>query len=94
MESYKWLYNLTILALYYLCCSAQAKVTEYIDAELTATLKVQERVLLAKLDASIRFHLRKQGLTFIKNTYTGFDTEFNNISLDRNSLVSVQLAIA
>lgn len=48
-------------------------------------------MLYAKLDSSIRIHMRKQGLSVIKNTYSGFDTEFNKLEPGRNSLVSAQL---
>jgi hypothetical protein len=56
-------------------------------------MKVKERMLFSRIDASIRHHLRKPGLSLVKNTYVGFDTEFNNIDLESNSLVSAQMAI-
>src|SRR5947209_1469094 len=47
----------------------------------------------SKLDSSIRTKLQKKGITIIQNIYTGFDTEFKNIDLKYNELLSVQLAL-
>jgi hypothetical protein len=44
---------------------------------------LRERNLLGRLDSSIRYHKRKQGLRIVKNTYTGFDTEFNNVDIGK-----------
>jgi hypothetical protein len=95
METYKWLYNLIILTLYYLNCSSlrQWSDNKSIDTDLFTDLRVQERVLFSRLDASIRHHMRKRGLSLTQNTYMGFDTEFNNVSMTNNTLVSAQLAI-
>jgi hypothetical protein len=99
MESYKWLYNILILTLYFLCISSLYKGIEGGDPELLADsdlltdLKIQERVLFSRLDPSIRHHMRKTGISIVRNTYVGYDTEFNNLDLKSNSLVSAQLAI-
>ena len=61
--------------------------------DLLADLKSYERILFTKIDPSIRHHMRKVGVSLIKNTYCGFDTEFNNVGVEKNSLVSSQLAI-
>jgi hypothetical protein len=95
MESYKWFYNLIYLNLYFFClCSLHNLILpEVIDPDLITEFRVQERILYAKLDPSIRHHIRKQGLGVTSNTYVGFDTEFNNLDIKRNSLISAQLAI-
>jgi hypothetical protein len=94
-ETYKWLYNLIILTLYFLCCISLQKIVdnESIDSDLISDFKYKERVLFSRVDASIRHHMRKRGLSLIKNTYIGFDTEFNQVNRLSNSLVSAQLAI-
>jgi hypothetical protein len=50
--------------------------------------------LYQKIDASIRMKLRSRGLTVYRTVYSGFDTEYNNINIDSNELVSVQLAVS
>jgi hypothetical protein len=50
--------------------------------------------LFSKLAPSIRHQMRKAGISIVKNTYIGFDTEFNNKDLKINTLVSAQIAIA
>lgn len=49
--------------------------------------------LLSKLDPSIRSRLSKKGLSITQNIYTGFDTEYRNIDIMHNELLSVQLAV-
>jgi hypothetical protein len=89
------MYNLLYLNLYYLTIHS---LTNYVsvdedDVDLITDLKRLERVLFSKLDPSIRYFMRKQGISISNNTYVGFDTEFTNIEVERNSLVSVQLAV-
>jgi hypothetical protein len=45
------------------------------------------------LDPSIRQKIQKRGVSIIQNVYTGFDTEYKNINVKENQLLSVQLAI-
>lgn len=95
MDCYKWLYNLIILNLYYLCCSSIENACLNLELEdeedLVLDLKMLERVLFSKLDASIRHHMRKRGISLTKTTYIGFDTEFINLNLNQNSLISSQI---
>ena len=97
MDVYKWLYNLLILNLYYLTISTINTVEckkNFEDLEdVLADLKMFERLLFSKIDSSIRYHMRKVGISIVKNTYCGFDTEFINTDVEKNSLVSSQLAI-
>ena len=50
---------------------------------------------MASLDPFIRIQIQKRGITFIANTYTGFDTEFTLLKGEKhlNKLVSVQKAV-
>jgi hypothetical protein len=96
METFKWLFNLIILNLYLLCLYSIQTIGENISPEeidLLYDLKLQEKLLLSKIDPSIRHHLRKVGISITQNSYSGFDTEFKNSSLTKNTLVSAQLAI-
>lgn len=98
MDCYKWLYNFLILTLYYLCCVSIEKVALNFDSEvdsedLLLDLKTLERVLFSKLDASIKHHMRKRGISITKSTYIGFDTEYINLDLTQNSLISAQIVI-
>ena len=98
MDTFKWLHNILQLNNYLLCLLALKGIQQSCDpdleTDLETDLKIRERVLFSKLDPSISFHMRKQGISFIKNTYTGFDTEFNFEDVKRNRLVSAQLAIS
>ena len=99
METFKWLYNLMILNLYFLCLTTLKSINlltiEYEDFDVITDLKLQEKMLLSKLDPAIRYYLRKIGLKMFKNSYIGFDTEYCQGSrINTNELVSVQLALA
>jgi hypothetical protein len=92
-ESYKWLYNILLLSLYHLCVSSIGQINDELDEDLVSELLAQERIFFAKIDPSIRQPMRKKRNKHDKNTYVGFDTEFNNAEIGKNSLVSAQLAI-
>lgn len=64
------------------------------DSDMVTNMRIKERVLFKKLDASIRHHLRKQGISLSYTTYTGFDTEFKNVAMEENVLVSAQIAVS
>lgn len=44
------------------------------------------------IDPSIRKKTQKRAVGIMRNIYTGFDTEFENLNLKYNKLLSVQLA--
>jgi hypothetical protein len=50
--------------------------------------------ILNKLDPSIRVYLKKSGISILLNTYTGYDTEYQNVDSRTNKLLSVQLAVS
>jgi hypothetical protein len=64
-----------------------------LDSDLMANLQVLSKDIFSKIDPSIRVKIQKRGISVIQNIYTGFDTEYKNIDLKYNKLVSVQLAI-
>lgn len=96
----KWSYNVLLLNLYkeikdlirYINNNNKEENLEIIDKTLDFTIYIKE--IINKLDPSLRTHLRKSGVTFMLNTYTGFDTEYQNIDTRINELLSVQLAVS
>jgi len=82
----------------YLYCLETLNNTELFSSELNSEdlisdLKEKERELYGRLDPSIRHHIVKRGLSIKENIYVGFDTEFTNIGVETNSLLSSQLAV-
>ncbi|KAJ8057807.1 hypothetical protein OCU04_013252 [Sclerotinia nivalis] len=61
--------------------------------DLMENYKVLIRVVMGKIEPSIKHKIQKSGITVIHNTYTGYDSEFQNIDLKYNELLSVQLAV-
>jgi len=63
------------------------------ERELLEEYKVMSREITSRLEPSIRQKIQRGGITVIKNTYTGYDSEYKNIDLKYNKLLSVQLAV-
>jgi len=63
------------------------------DSDIKADFTVLSKALLSKIDPSIRKKLLKRGISVIKNIYTGFDTEYVNLNMKFNKMLSVQLAV-
>ena len=105
----KWSYNLIMIELLYILEVGLKKTSlglELLDktgvysgeeslnlSDLIEEYKVLIRVVMSKIEPSIKHKIQKGGITVIHNTYTGFDTEYQNIDLKYNELLSVQLAI-
>jgi len=87
------MYNITILSLYYLCISTFHNVVE-VESDVLTNLNVLERNLWGRIDASIRHHIRKPGISITKNIYLGFDTEFNRVESGKNKLISSQITVS
>lgn len=89
----KWGYNLFImhLLLFTFLLSSKSK-DNYPD--FTLDVKNFEKELTTLLDSSLRLKLRKRGLTIIQNIYCGFDTEYKNIDMLTNKILSAQLALS
>jgi hypothetical protein len=53
---------------------------------------VFKRKLYSRLDQYLKVQVQNKGITIIKNTYTGFDTEFeeDKCTTNKNKLLSVQ----
>lgn len=64
-------------------------------SDLLDDLLFCKNLLLSRLDPYLKHQLHLRGITFIQNTYTGFDTEYElqNQQKNLNKLVSVQTAI-
>ena len=93
MECYKWLYNLVLLNLYVLLVEILQRSTSVTDEEIEHKIKAFEIDLLTRLDPSIRFGLRKCGVSIKENVEIGFDTEFRKVGEVSNEIVSSQIAV-
>lgn len=94
VDSYKWIYNILMVCLYEYSLKIIYNMEEpLLDSDLMANLQVLSKDIFSKIDPSIRVKIQKRGISVIQNIYTGFDTEYKNIDLKYNKLVSVQLAI-
>lgn len=65
------------------------------DLDILSDLELIADKTLATLDPFIRVQMQRKGITFILNTYTGFDTEYTlkDEKKHLNRLLSVQLAV-
>ena len=90
-ETYKWVYNIIILNLYYMSVDTEESLKD--DSDLSFNFRSLRKRLHAQLDPAIRKKLLKRGVTVSENIYTGFDTEYKNIDVKYNKLLSVQLAV-
>ena len=94
VDSYKWIYNVLMVCLYEYSLKIIYNLDEsLLHSDLMADLQVLSKDIFSKIDPSIRVKMQKRGISVIQNIYTGFDTEYKNIDLKYNKLVSVQLAI-
>jgi len=85
-----------VLSLYCLCVETieEPGLNSDLDLDIVTDLKVLSKCLFARLDPSIKYHVKRPGIGVVQNTYTGFDTEFNNMDVGENKLVSIQLAVS
>lgn len=97
----KWCYNIMLLDIYKelkdLISFISLNNNTYDNEDLKDKMldfSVNLKDVFNKIDPSIRVHLRKSGVSFMLNTYTGFDTEYQNIDSKYNELLSVQLAVS
>ena len=100
-NSFTLWFNFIRLNLYYLTTnliqeySATALTLDADGLDLLSDLEVMASRTLAVLDPYLRVQLQKRGITFMLNTYTGFDTEYTlqNEKHFINKLISIQLAV-
>ena len=98
----KWSYNLLMLELLTVIEVSLYKIINGWDEEVEDTdykdllddYKEMSRILINSLDPAIRVKLQRGGLSIIQNTYTGYDSEYQNVDLIYNKLISVQLAVS
>jgi len=109
IELGKWSYNLIMLELLYILEIGLNKANHYLLDLTTEELKSDDdsadlldlienykefiRIIMTKIEPSIKHKIRKGGITIIHNTYTGYDTEYQNKDLKYNNLLTVQLAV-
>jgi hypothetical protein len=97
IDSYKWIYNLIMLNLYYVTLKAIQLIIllegDTTESDFLSDFKSLSKLFYNKIDPSIRKSLQKRGISIIQNIYTGFDTEYKNVNAKTNHLLSVQLAV-
>lgn len=62
------------------------------QSDIQSDLEHLQKVIYKLIDPSVRKYIQKRGISIIKNTYAGFDTEYKNIDDKTNKLLSVQIA--
>ena len=89
----KWSYNLIILRIYRNLMHGLVYLKESPYTDISSDYQTLSKEVYSKLDSSIRTKLQKKGITVMQNIYTGFDTEYKNIDLKYNKLLSIQMAV-
>lgn len=69
-------------------------VLENLKEDKLLDLEEYAKELKSGLDPSIKLALKRNGMTILKNTYSGFDSEFQYKEGVTNDLLSVQLAVS
>jgi hypothetical protein len=95
-----WFYSLFNLNMYYLIIDildkmGDPKTIEYSDEvkDLIEDFKTYASRFYGNISPSIRESLRQRGITISKNIYSGFDTEYKNIDMKENQIISAQWAV-
>ena len=94
-ESFKWLYNIINLSIYNALIKYEEVYKEdkkSVDVDKYHDFVQVRKQIYQKLDPSIRKVLQKNGITLVQNLVCGFDTEYVNVNLKFNKLVSIQMA--
>lgn len=89
----KWGYNLFIMHLLLFTLLLSSRINDNYP-DLTFEVNALEKELTNLLDSSLRLLLRKRGLNITQNIYCGFDTEYKNINVSKNKLLSAQIALS
>jgi hypothetical protein len=95
-----WFYSLFNLNLFYLILEVLNRLgsvnTEILSEELKdliEDLKTYAGKLYGNISPSIRESMRQRGITVTENIYCGYDTEFKNVDMKENQILSAQWAV-
>jgi len=58
--------------------------------DLIEDLKTYSEIFHGRLNPTIRESMRQRGLTISENVYCGFDTEYKNVDMKSNTILSAQ----
>jgi hypothetical protein len=58
--------------------------------DIVADLENLSKIYYGKINPSIREAMRQKSITITKNIYSGFDTEYDNVDMKHNRLLSAQ----
>lgn len=100
--SFNWLYNIIYLSIFSsliffekshgLDTLSETPLNEKPADDIYYDLIEMRKCVHQKLDPSVRKALQKRGVSLIQNIQCGFDTEYVNLNLKINKLLSTQLA--
>lgn len=86
--------------LFYLIIDVLAKLDSQKTSEfseeindLKEDLKTYASKLYGNISPSIRESIRQRGVTISRNIYCGFDTEYKNVDMKENKILSAQWAV-
>lgn len=91
MITYRWIYAIIMINLYTLVVLLLEKESK--NTDLYSDLLSLSEKIYDKLEPSIRKSLIKKGITITHNIQNGFDTEYENVDITTNKLLSVQMAV-
>jgi hypothetical protein len=92
----KWSYNEILLEEYLRLLStiANKEIGVEIGEDVVLDKEILMKEIISKLDPSIRILLEKKGVTITRNSYVGYDSEYQQINDKENKLLSVQMALS
>ena len=95
-DVYQWTFSLVMMDIYLVLCKGIRLMSKDPGSygDIYYDYKVLSRETFNKIDPSIRVKLMKKGVGIIGNTYVGYDTEYTNIDIAQNQLLSMQLAVS
>lgn len=79
----------------YFVLNDKGRVQSGFELELFSELKCLKEKLYSRLDQYLKVLVKNKGITIIKNTYTGFNTEFeeDQFTTNKNKLLFVQPSV-
>lgn len=91
----RWWFNIIQMDMYLIltCIKESPKFAEELNDDTLEDIKVLCNEKKNTLESYIRLSLSRGGISINQNIYTGFDTEYVNVSEEENELLSVQLMV-
>jgi hypothetical protein len=78
-----------------LCYTVEShEVSEQEMLDLRCDLDALSKKYYGRINPSIREAMKQKGITLTKNLYCGFDTEYENVNMKTNNILSAQWAVS